>query len=572
MLERVRGSLQGYAFPAIAWTNLASEMHSDAEPVAAAQQQAQIDPRATIDALPTLHWRTKPDGVVEFINKTWLEYTGFSVEQALGWGWTRAVHPDDQQSLGRIWTSLLASGHPGEAEARLRQHDGQYRWFLFLARPLKDQSGQVVAWLGTSIDIDDRRFAESLLSGENLILEATAEGAPLNSILEQLCGHADEFSGNSGTSVWLLDQSENLLRYAASANLPSSFLEKVSSISVGPEEGACGASVSRGEPVCTPDISSYPPEVSYRDACLSHGLCACWSTPIVSSASGTLGTFTTFCNRKGNPSARDLRVIQQITHLASIAIERSRTEDALRRTRDELAHVTRVTTLGELAASIAHEMNQPLSAIGTHGDAGLRWLARESPAVERARDTFKRIIDTARRASEVLQRIRDLSRKTSAEAAVIDINAIITDSVLLVQSEITRQKSAVRLDMEAELPAARGDRVQLQQVLINLLMNATEAMENVADHPRELVVRSQSCDVDLILVSVRDTGVGIDLANGDRMFKAFFTTKRTGMGMGLSICRAILEAHGGRIWAVRNVDGPGSTFNFVVPVAREVEP
>jgi PAS domain S-box-containing protein len=570
MPERARDSLQGHASAAIASANLASEMHGDAAP-AAALQQAQIDPRATIDALPTLHWRTKPDGVVEFINKTWLEYTGFSEEQALGWGWTRAVHPDDQQNLGRIWTSLLASGHPGEAEARLRQHDGQYRWFLFLARPLKDQSGQVVAWLGTSIDIDDRKFAESLLSGENRILEATAQGAPLNSILEQLCRHADEFSGNSATSVWLLDRSDNLLRYAASANLPSSLLEKLSSIAVGPEEGACGASVSRGETVCTPDLSSDPPEVPYRDACLAHGLCACWSTPIVSMASGVLGTFTAFCNTKGNPSARDQRVIQQITHLASIAIERSRTEDALRRTRDELAHVTRVTTLGELAASIAHEMNQHLSAIGTHGDAGLRWLARESPAVERARDTFKRIIDTARRAGEVLQRIRDLSRKTGAEATVIDINAIITDSVLLVQSELTRQKNAIRLDLEAELPSARGDRVQLQQVLINLLMNGIEAMGDVADRPRELVVRSQIADVDLIMVSVRDSGLGIDPVNVDRMFKAFFTTKRTGMGMGLSICRSILEAHGGRIWAVRNVDGPGSTFNFVLPVAGEAK-
>jgi PAS domain S-box-containing protein len=544
-----------------------SEAQRDSERAESLVRAARIDLRATIDMLPTLHWRCLPDGSAEFLNQTWLDYTGYSMEQGCGWGWTSAIHPDDLPAQMKTWTGLLISGQPGEAESRLRRRDGQYRWFLFQARPMRDETGQIVLWCGTSIDIDDRKFADGLLAGENRVLEMIAQGEYLSRILTELCRHADEFSNNAITSIWLLDQSDNLLRLSASANLPAQFSEAIKGIAVAPGDGPCGASVSRREPVIASDIATDPLCVKYRDLGVRHGVRACWSTPILTSANSVLGAFALFVREVATPTSRDWRVIEQVTHLASIAIERSRTETTLQRTRDELAHVTRITTLGELAASIAHEVNQPLSAIGTHGEAGLRWLAHQAPAIEQARKTFNKIISDAGRAGEVLRRIRDLSRKAESEKMPLDINSVIGEVIPLIESEAMSRKATLRLDLSTELPSVLGDRVQLQQVTINLIMNGIEALEAAGHEPRELAIRSGVYENDHVLVAVRDSGVGIDPNNVDRLFQAFFTTKHSGMGMGLSICRSILESHGGRIWAAQN-DGPGTTFNFVLPAAN----
>jgi PAS domain S-box-containing protein len=252
--------------------------------------------------------------------------------------------------------------------------------------------------------------------------------------------------------------------------------------------------------------------------------------------------------------------------------DRKRAEERLRASEQrfldaqmELAHVTRVTTLGELTVSIAHEVNQPLAAVVANAEAALRWLRRGTPDVDAACRSVEWIIDDGNRASEVIRRIRALAKKTSLEKVPLDVNDVVRETIPLVQRELISHQIMLPLELAPALPTVLGDRVQLQQVIINLVMNGIEAMQSVTDRPRELVIRSRQDEKQQTLVSVTDCGVGISAENADRLFSAFFTTKSSGMGMGLSICRSIIEAHGGRLWATANIPH-GATFQFTLPV------
>jgi PAS domain S-box-containing protein len=251
--------------------------------------------------------------------------------------------------------------------------------------------------------------------------------------------------------------------------------------------------------------------------------------------------------------------------------ERNRAQDALRRTQAELAHVNRVMTLGELTASIAHEVNQPLAGIVANGGACLRWLERKPPELDEARAALRSMMSDGMRASEVIQRLRALSKKTELQKARLDVNGVIDDVVRLMRRELLEQLVSLRLELAPALPPVLGDRVQLQQVILNLVMNGMEAMANVTDRPRELVIRSRRHEADQVLIEIEDAGDGIDSKYLDRLFSAFFTTKPDGMGMGLSISRSIIEAHGGRIWATGNAKA-GATFHFTLPALPQTVP
>jgi PAS domain S-box-containing protein len=237
-------------------------------------------------------------------------------------------------------------------------------------------------------------------------------------------------------------------------------------------------------------------------------------------------------------------------------------EKALRQAQAELAHVSRVTTLGELAASIVHEVNQPLAAIATNAEACLRFLNRKVPDLNEVHDAVLGMMADSHRAGEVIQRIRALGRKAQPQKVRLDINDVIDEVALLIQRELIQHRVSLRRELSARA-LVLGDRVELQQVIINLLMNGMEAMAIVTDRPRELLIRAQQ-ESDQVLVAIQDSGTGIEPENADRMFSSFFTTKPGGMGMGLSICRSIIEAHGGRLWAIPNT-GPGATFKFTLP-------
>ena len=241
-------------------------------------------------------------------------------------------------------------------------------------------------------------------------------------------------------------------------------------------------------------------------------------------------------------------------------------EQALLQAQAELTHVTRLTTLGELTASIAHEVNQPLAGVITHGEACLRWLNRDEPQLDEVNRAVTRMIGDGRRASEVIRKLRALSKRAEVRPEPHDLDDILEEALTLVQRELSAHRVTLQLERDVEHPIVLVDRIHLQQVLINLVLNAIQAMDGIVDRPRELRVRTAEEGPDMVRIEVRDSGVGIDPADEDRLFNPFFTTKTDGLGMGLSISRSIVEAHRGRIWASGH-DGPGASVHVTLPVA-----
>jgi C4-dicarboxylate-specific signal transduction histidine kinase len=248
--------------------------------------------------------------------------------------------------------------------------------------------------------------------------------------------------------------------------------------------------------------------------------------------------------------------------------ERTLAEDALRQAKADLAHINRVTTVGELTASMAHEVNQPIAAAVTDSNTCMRWLTRDQPDLEEARAVAMRVVKGATRASEIISRIRLLFNKGSSEREFVNVNAVIGDMIVLLRSEAIRYNISVRTELAADLPRVLGDRVQLQQVLMNLMVNAIDAMKDV-DGARELVIQSQRAENEQLLVTVSDTGVGLPPQQADQIFNAFVTTKPQGTGMGLRISRSIVESHGGRLWAAAN-SPRGANFYFTLPANAQV--
>jgi PAS domain S-box-containing protein len=359
-----------------------------------------------INTMPVLAWSALPDGALEFFNQRWLDYTGLTPAEAQGWGWTEAIHPDDIDRMTGYWRTIVASGGPGEIEARLRRFNGEYRWFLFRADAMHDESGAIVKWYGTNTDM--------------------------------------------------------------------------------------------------------------------HG----WKQ-----------------------AQEDLRNMQA-----------------------ELARMTRVMTIGQLTASIAHEVSQPLSGIIVNASTCLRMLSSDPPNLEGARETVRRTIRDGNRATDVLTRLRTLFSKKQINAEPVDLNEATTEVIALLLGELQKNSMILHQHFSDDLPRVMGDRIQLQQVILNLVRNASDAMVTVNDRPRRLLVRTAT-DNDEVQVSVEDSGVGFDPKAADRLFESFFTTKQEGMGVGLSLSRSIVEAHHGRLWATSN-EGQGATFAFSIPChhGRQVRP
>src|SRR5437899_10584537 len=310
------------------------------------------------------------------------------------------------------------------------------------------------------------------------------------------------------------------------------------------------------------DIATDPLWEDYRDLALGHGLRACWSTPILSSGGKVLGTFAIYYREPRSPTPHEHDLIEQVTHLASIAVEREQAEEALRQAQADLAHGSRVTTMGELTASLAHEVNQPIAAAVTDANTCLRWLTRDHPDVEEARHAASRIVKDATRAGEIISRTRLLFKKGTPQWELVDINEVIREMIVLLRSEATRNSISVQTELP-DLPQVMGDRVQLQQVLMNLMTNGIDAMKDV-DGTRELAIKSQRAEDRQLLISVSDTGVGLPPQQADQIFNAFFTTKLHGTGMGLRISRSIVESHGGRLWAADN-SPCGASFYIALP-------
>lgn len=363
------------------------------------EELSQKQLRTIVDAIPILAWSTAKDGPGEFLNKRWLDYTGLSLQEAIGYGWRAIIHPDDLEPLFTYWLEMMRTGSAGEFEARMRRYDGEYRWFLFRGAPLLDSAGSVSKWFGVNIDIDDRKTAEA----------------------------------------------------------------------------------------------------------------------------------------------------------------------ALRRTEAALSRSNQLATLGELTAAIAHEVNQPLAAVVANAEAGLQWLDRDEPNLDGVRKALQRIARDGSDAGEIVQRLRALFRRAAPTTAEHRMEDLVTEVLKLLDHEKNRRRISVEVALQAGLPAVLCDRLQIQQVLLNLMMNAMDALD--AAPGRERIVRVFSnCDGDeSIVLHIRDYGVGVQ--DPTRLFETFFTTKEKGLGMGLAVSRSIVEAHGGQLW-LAPTEGPGSTFCFRLPVKR----
>src|SRR5262249_32685536 len=472
-----------------------------------------------VDNIPAVVWSKGPDGSADFLNQYFQEYTGISTEEARGWGWMNAFHPDDRAM--DEWRAALAAGEPFEKEARLRGSDGQYRWFALRAVPLRDQRGNIVKWYGTTIDIDDRKQAETRVRQAERELRLAIDTIP--------------------ALVW--------------TTLPDGSLDFINQRWA--EIGLCLRDLQGSEWAAV----IHPAEIA--------GVIDKWNAAVatgqpyenVERVRRADGEYRWFLSRAAPLRDASGKIVKW--YGTDIDIEDwRRAEEALRKVQAELAHVTRPTPWGDFTASTVHEVNQPLAAIGANGNACLRWLGRDVPQLDEARGAVEHMISDGNRAAEVIRRVRALAKKTDAPKVPLPINGVIEEVILLLQPEVLSHRAVLRLELASELPLVLADRIQLQQVIINLVMNGMEAMAPVTDRPRELKILSQR-EADQVLVAVQDSGVGIDPEHVDRLFNSFFTTKLSGMGMGLSICRSIIEAHGGKLWASCNA-GAGATFQFTL--------
>jgi PAS domain S-box-containing protein len=484
--------------------------------------------RRAVDTMPALIWTALPNGSSDFFNERWLAYTGLSLEQALGWSWTDVYHPEDR-ALVETLRKALASGELTEGEARLRGVDGTYRWFLIRAVPLRDEAGSIIKWCGSATDIHDRKRAEEELRRSEAFL---AEGQRLS--------HTGSWGWNSATGKFIC--SEEYCRIFGFNRTEEPIFQSFQA-SVHPEDRALvQRTLDRaihGRSGFSIEFRVTLPDGSFRDI---HGM----GHPVLTET-GDLNDY--------------IGIMMDIT-------ERKRSEEALHNAHTELSRVARLTMVGELMASIAHEIHQPLGAMVASGNACLRWLAKDQPQLDDARFAAERIVRDGHRAGNILKSVRALVGDAAPDMTEFDINNAIRDVLVLARSELHEHDIQLESELSDGLAPVMGNKVQLQQVVLNLIMNAVEAMSPETNEPRLLRIRTQGDGPGAVLIAVEDSGPGIAPESVDRLFEAFFTTKPTGMGMGLSICRSIINAHGGRLW-VSPGSPRGAVFQFTVPVAAK---
>jgi PAS domain S-box-containing protein len=480
------------------------------------------------------------------------------------------IHPDDQARNIEELERAAREKTGFEFDFRIVHPGGEIRDIHTIGHPVFNPSGDLVEFLGTVIDVTERKRAEALRDGESRILERIARDAPLKEILENLVRVVEAQFPGMLCSVLLLDEDGHHARHGAAPSLPEPYTKAIDGLCIGPKAGSCGTAMYRREPVVVTDILRDPLWEPYRGLVEPYGLRSCWSTPILAHSGEALGSFAMYYRQSRSPSPAETRALELATHLAGIAIERklAREErERLRQAQADLARINRMTTMGELTASLAHEVNQPIAAAVTSANSCIRWLEADVPNVDKARAAAARIVKDGTRAAEIISRIRLLFQKGAPQLELVDVNDVIDEMLVLLRGEATRYAISVRTELAADLPQVMGDRVQLQQVIMNLLMNSIDAMKAL-DGTRELVIKSQRAENEQLLVSVSDTGVGLPPQQEEQIFNAFFTTKPHGTGMGLRICRSIVESHGGRLWAANN-SPRGASFCLTLPARIE---
>ena len=489
--------------------------------------------RLVIDTIPAYVWSARPDGSVDFINQRFLEFTGRSMADMLGWDWSSLVHSDDLTRYVGEWQASLANGKPMESEARVRRMDGNYRWLLIRNVPLHDERGNIVKWYGTSIDIEERHRADDALRRSEAYL---AEAQRLSHTGSGAWRVPDE------DALYLSEEWYRIYGFDPKQGL-SAWKDRLPRMHPHDRDR-----VRETKDRAISEKSDY--EVEHR----------------IILPDGTVR----YTHTVGHPVLNSSGDLVEFVCTMMDVTERKQAErarEALRHAQADLARVSRVTTMGEMTASLAHELNQPIAAASTNANTCLRWLVGDTPNIEEARAAAIRILKDVKRAGEIIGRTRQLFQKGTSQREFVDVNEIIREMIVLLRGEIARYNILVATDLAADLPQVMADRVQLQQVLMNLMINGIEAMKD-ADKTRELAVTSRRAEADQVLVSVSDSGVGLAPQQMEQIFNAFFTTKPQGTGMGLRIGRSIIESHGGRLWAAAN-SPRGASFHFTLPTKAD---
>ncbi len=475
------------------------------------------------------------------------------------------MHPEDRTQIVESAERANSAGKDFEAQFRLLLPDGTTKYVHGVGHPVFNASGATAEFVGILMDVTERRLAEALRDGESRILEMIARDAPLEEILENLVRVVEAQFAGLLCSVLLLDDDGQHVRHGAAPSLPKAYTKAIDGLCIGPKAGSCGTAMYRREPVIVTDILRDPLWEPYRGVAEPYGFRACWSTPILAHSGNALGSFAMYYREPRSPSPAETRALEMATHLGGIAIERklAREErERLRQAQADLAHINRVTTMGELTASLAHEIRQPISAAVTNAKTCLRWLGRDEPEVAEAREAASRLVKDVTRAADIISRISSLFKKGESQRESVDVNELVREMIVLLRSEASRYSISIRTELAEDLPKVMADRVQLQQVFMNLMLNGIDAMKETSGGS-ELTIKSEVGDGQL-LISVSDAGVGLPPEQADQIFTAFFTTKDNGTGMGLPISRSIIESHGGRLWANAN-SARGATFQFTLP-------
>ncbi|WP_420993783.1 ATP-binding protein [Cupriavidus sp. 30B13] len=494
-------------------------------------QRADADTIGRVDILKRLpFWSTRGDGYLDYANDLWLGCADLSLDEARGSGWRSSIHPDDLAGFTSVWQALMESGEEGYAEARLGSAASGWRWYLSRAFPVRDdEAGPVVRWYGVLFDISDRkRVEQSLKLSEAYLAQA------------QRLSRTGSFGVNfgDGTLYWS-EETYRIFDYPPSQPLS---LDAIWSY-VHPDDLP---QVRQALELCETAWSGL--DVRYR----------------IVLRDGTVKNLRALGQVQAGPSgARELIGAVIDVTAAQLAEER------LLRTHAELAQAGRVMVLGELAASIVHEVNQPLAAIVAHGGASLRWLERDAPDIGEAVMAIRHMVSDAERAADVIRRLRAFGREEAPSRTLVDVNDLILATLPLIGLQGRGKAVERRLCLEPNLPEVRMDQVQLQQVLINLVSNSAQAIEQSPQAGTGMVqIRSRLDGSGDIVIEVCDTGPGFDDHQLARLFEPFFTTRKGGVGLGLSICRSIIEAHGGSICA-SNRAGGGACMEVRMPAGAK---
>jgi PAS domain S-box-containing protein len=484
--------------------------------------------REVFEHNPVMYFMVDAAGTVLSVNTFGAAQLGYAVSELLGQSVLK-VFPDEEQRVARnnVAICLENIGQTHSWEIRKVRKDGSSLWVRENAKAVRRLDHQLIVLIACE-DITERKEAENALRQSEMYLAEAQRLSRTGSFGWRVAG---------GEIIW----SEETFRMFGFDKTPSIKHATV---------------FQRVHPDDRARVEQTIDRASRDGKDFAHGYRLLMPDGSVKHVHATAHAVT--------DAAGEIEFVGAVTDITS----RRRAEAELHEAQANLAHVTRVTALGEMAASIAHEVNQPLAAVVTNAAACLRWLDREPANLKEARSTVQSIVADGNRAGEVIQRVRALVNKTADQKAPLHVNDVVNEVIGLVQHELSSHRVGLRLELAAALPPVLADRIQLQQVVLNLVINGIEAMQPVKDRPRELVIRTLQDETGQVVVMVSDGGVGVAAENADRLFDAFFTTKSSGMGMGLSICRSIVNAHGGRLSASGHA-GPGATFQFALPLHRE---